>query len=901
MNYISKKWIIIFFILMCFTSILSICDSKNNIEKFSDTNPKITNKISNLINVEDISNKRNIESDNKITLNKYFEGVDIDKSLKELNKKLSNKNLSFNKENTVGEVTNILFIKEITNKLNGGMENLKSIFRKIIDQSSYPICGSKGFIDYCQNGIVTTKKEKFGNLKKEIKYFIKNGNFLEKFGDTEVTTDFKKISMKDAISRFFESDNKLLNELFITFKNKYKRDYNNFSKKDLYILAVMFIKDIKILIKDIKETKGKKDKTSKKRRRNAIMKFIPARDLFYQIKHHFKILSVYLLFNKFIKDKDKNSIANVCCSPNKIDNTRVNLCHNFSKKAKNSEPRIYGFSKFGYVKDTKCKDQKYYELNLEDLLIKVIGDDVTTKSLFIQMFVYNNILKKSDDKGSYKIKDIKTKTFEKTVDKIKNISLDKYKPKVTKSFEKEKSLIDKDKKEFNKKLSFIEKAKLRSEKVNKIVQKNIDYRNKIKKMKDETKKQLKKLVMKEEERKKDIIQNRINRKNDMKNRLILREERIKEKVEKINKKYDEMKKKDETIEEERLLMLRNREEKRKLMEEERRDKVRKEKERLYKIAQETERKRKLFLQEQNIKRLRLAKLEQERLKKQEEERLNRIRLKNLEIKAKAVEEKRKRMEKRKLLKQEEEQRIAKIKYELEEQRIKEEQRVKLENEREKRRAKLLEEEKMAKFEKERLRKQKLLEEEIAIRKEMRKKRLEQIEIQRQRRLLLEEEERERKAILLKQKLKLQQEEYEEKQRLLNEASQKRKNLMLKKLKEEQNLSRLKKEKERSLLEEEAEKRRLEKERIREEEVKAQMESLEKGTQAFLDKLNKEQNKGATPCTNQNFNQVCKPFVENGKTFDKYRCYRGLCTLKCRKKSQCPEGYKCSLRKCKKIN
>ena len=98
MNYITKKWIIIFIIIMCLSGILNICDLKNNnIEKFSEINSKIYEKVSDLISFRYVEGSNN-NLDKSISLKDYFEDLNIEDSIRELNRKLSIKNIAFNND-----------------------------------------------------------------------------------------------------------------------------------------------------------------------------------------------------------------------------------------------------------------------------------------------------------------------------------------------------------------------------------------------------------------------------------------------------------------------------------------------------------------------------------------------------------------------------------------------------------------------------------------------------------------------------------------------------------------------------------------------------------------------------------------------------------------------------------
>ena len=126
--------------------------------------------------------------------------------------------------------------------------------------------------------------------------------------------------MKDTLNQFNKTNNPILLKLFIKFKNKYNKEYDNFSTDDLVKLVIIFIKDLRRIVKKLKIKKVGKTKQEKKRikrkRRRIIRSFIPKRDIFYQLKHQYKILKVYLLFESLIKDENEKKLAFQCCGRN---------------------------------------------------------------------------------------------------------------------------------------------------------------------------------------------------------------------------------------------------------------------------------------------------------------------------------------------------------------------------------------------------------------------------------------------------------------------------------------------------------------------------------------------------------------------------------------------------------
>ena len=365
----NTKTIICSTILFLF--LLSICKKYSTIEFMENVNLNINDIIA------DKKQKYNNHNINLSTIMKINKNI-----LNKLNNKLFDMDLKIiNKNSKVKDIKTIHMIKNISTTLYGfknqmiKTQQVREKILNIIDSIYLKLngkvtCNIKDFIIFCKKGVVKTNKEKFSNIEDDIRslnidyYHAKKGKIIEKFGENKISTNFKRISMKDTLSSFTKTKNIILLDLIDIFKDKYKREYNIFSKSDLVNLVIIFIEDLKKNLKELKSLL--KTKKNRKRLKLLIKIFIPKRNLFYQLKHHYKILSIYLLFDKLIEGDDKKIIAGQCCA----SIHKGNKCYNFGKSLNKSNPLVYGYSKYGYVKESKCVSADYYNKTVSSIILE---------------------------------------------------------------------------------------------------------------------------------------------------------------------------------------------------------------------------------------------------------------------------------------------------------------------------------------------------------------------------------------------------------------------------------------------------------------------------------------------------------------------------------------------------
>lgn len=219
---------------------------------------------------------------------------------------------------------------EVSNK-----PNIKKITEDILNQEE------QDFIDENINDeYMDLKKFNFGSIKENV----------ENFGLGYLDSDL----------------NDILKLLFDKFEEKLGREIDTKNRDDLRNLVLLYIPELKNLInRDAMTPDDDEDKVDIKKEKLLNQK------MFYLLKHQYKIISIYNLINSMVESEKDKELAYKCCSDINSDGK----CYDFNLGTY-SLPIIYGFNKYGYVKDSKCtpENQKNIfdeqELTLEQILNK---------------------------------------------------------------------------------------------------------------------------------------------------------------------------------------------------------------------------------------------------------------------------------------------------------------------------------------------------------------------------------------------------------------------------------------------------------------------------------------------------------------------------------------------------
>lgn len=289
-----------------------------------------------------------------------------------------------------------LFYCKRLHKLLGDSSNI--IFKEIINLLSKDIvriCDKEEVLEYCKNfkNEVSIGEINSDIVKKELNAF-KNGQNLE-LNDRKITekfesysknyfNDFSFFSVKESVFNFYQKD-KYFNDdlLHKLLENLVKKkmgvdvmsslDYSEInsgfiksnptdSNSSFDILDTNSLREIIIILleeisTDIKKYESLKDGTIEKG--NLSAELVIGRDLFYNLKFHYKVLSIYNIINNSKLNEEDKKEAYSCCSQNN------KKCFNFTSDPDNPTPVVFGTNDFGYVKDSKCTPEYLSDLAKE--------------------------------------------------------------------------------------------------------------------------------------------------------------------------------------------------------------------------------------------------------------------------------------------------------------------------------------------------------------------------------------------------------------------------------------------------------------------------------------------------------------------------------------------------------
>ena len=250
--------------------------------------------------------------------------------------------------------------------------SIKEEIKNIMKDKAMKLCNKQELVDYCatvsKNPIMTQLNN--SNLEEEEQEMI-NGNMKDNKDDGVQISDFKLVSLKKSISNFGdgyyrEPLNTTLKEILGQFEEKYSRKLDRFDRDDIRKLTLLYVPVLKVII-DKKMSVGKCSANEKKQIEKD---YSNHQELFYLLKHQYKLVSVYDLINTSMETNEDKELAYTCCV-NK--NNKSNMCYRFGQKNE-SYPIIYGFNKYGYAKNKPCMLETKKEIF-----------DLQTKSLEVRM------------------------------------------------------------------------------------------------------------------------------------------------------------------------------------------------------------------------------------------------------------------------------------------------------------------------------------------------------------------------------------------------------------------------------------------------------------------------------------------------------------------------------------
>lgn len=291
---------------------------------------------------------------------------------------------------------------------NLSLIGIKDNIKNIMNDRAIKLCNQQELINYC---ISETTVDEF--------YEEENDMFKNK-----PNINFKLISLEESINNFgegyyIEPLNTILISLLKYFEKTYLRKLDNFDREDIKKLTLLYIPIIKVVI-------NKKINSSSE---SIDIIFENHKELFYLLKHQYKLISIYNMINSIVVESEDRELAYKCCADTLNKNS---MCYNFKKPPK-TDPIIYGFNEYGYAKNTSCTlETKKNIFNLQKKPLEVrlsTNKNWLTLSNNIKQKFYINLSNLLNYFIEYKLdSSIQNKNISFLLNKTKNINMNQVFP-----------------------------------------------------------------------------------------------------------------------------------------------------------------------------------------------------------------------------------------------------------------------------------------------------------------------------------------------------------------------------------------------------------------------------------------------------------------------------------------
>lgn len=319
--------------------------------------------IDNFININEVTNMKEI----------FITAINIILNNNRMWDNINEYKLTLN--NSIATVRHIWLLDILLSDLycNLSLIGIKDNIKNIMNDRAVKLCNQQELINYCISETNNTMDE----FNDEEYNMFKNKPIL----------NFKLISLKESIKNFGEGYykeplNTILLSLLKYFEERYLRKLDKFNREDIKKLLLIYIPIIKVVIN--KKINNSSNSYTEKKQINTIFEI--HKELFYLLKHQYKIISIYNMINELVVKSEDKELAYKCC----VDTlNKNNMCYNF-KQSDTSNPIIYGFNKYGYAKNTSCTLET--KKNIFDLQKKSLEVRLSTDKNWITLA--NNIKQK---------------------------------------------------------------------------------------------------------------------------------------------------------------------------------------------------------------------------------------------------------------------------------------------------------------------------------------------------------------------------------------------------------------------------------------------------------------------------------------------------------------------------
>ena len=271
------------------------------------------------------------------------------------------------------------------------INKIKEDLKKMFNDKPIRLCNQDELKNYCSAVSMNPKigKLNLNILEEEESTILKTGKIVESTNG-KPSKQFKLISVKTNVSKFGkgyykEPLNRILVNLLEKFEEKFSRRLDNYDRNDIVKLVLIYVPDLQDMInKNALLPKTSSDK------KDLEIELDINKELFYLLKHQYKLVSIYNLINSVLKDPIEKELAYKCCSD---VNDSTNKCFDFAEFQKESDPIVYGFNKYGYAKERSCTPE--IKKDLFDLQSKTLEVRLSTNKFWntINITVKNKFYK----------------------------------------------------------------------------------------------------------------------------------------------------------------------------------------------------------------------------------------------------------------------------------------------------------------------------------------------------------------------------------------------------------------------------------------------------------------------------------------------------------------------------
>ena len=263
----------------------------------------------------------------------------------------------------------------------------------LLSKNIVRLCTNDDLKSYCESFKPTFEVKKLDKelVIKEMEAFT-NNQFLN--DDSREVVDryedydrsFGLFSIKDSVNNFgvgYYKDStldSLLQVIINKFEKKHNQKFDKFETEHLSELCVIFLKDIHIILDKLHNN----DEKNLVEKYELQLKYNPMRELFYNLKFHYKILSIYYLIDKTVtNNKDKEQAYQCCGNGN-------GQCFNYTKNRRDETPLVFGTNEYGFRKDSKCYPESMAHVQKKQ---NTLLTDILNKEEIIWKNLDNNIKK----------------------------------------------------------------------------------------------------------------------------------------------------------------------------------------------------------------------------------------------------------------------------------------------------------------------------------------------------------------------------------------------------------------------------------------------------------------------------------------------------------------------------